>query len=79
MYCLCTAGDSCCNLFTTREDDVENNDPDDSSDDQDESSDDFSIDPSVCACYIFVRHNAHSFIVIFAKYYVYGVILWSYK
>ena len=59
---------------------MENNDPDDGSDDQDESSDDFSIDPSVCACYIYLLNVIHiNFLVIFAKYYVYGVILWSYK
>ena len=71
MYCLCTAGDSCRNPFTTREDDVENNDPDDSSDDQDGSSDDFAIDPSVCASYMFGKRDTHYFVVIFAKYSVY--------
>ena len=40
---------------------MENNDPDDSSDDQDESSDDFSIDPSICACYIFVKRDTRYF------------------
>ena len=58
---------------------MENNDPDESSDDQDESSDDFSIDPSVCACYIFVKRDTRYLVVIFAKYYIYGVILCSYK
>ena len=42
MYCLFTAGDSYCNLFTTREDDVENNDPDD------------STDPFICAWLIHI-------------------------
>ena len=50
---------------------MENNDPDDSSDDQDGSSDDFAIDPSVCASYMFGKRDTHYFVVIFAKYYVY--------